>query len=264
MNKMMIFENNNVGIIINEKGEPLFELYSTGMALGYVTTSKGRIYPHKIRINKTLINAEIEPVVQGVQLYLTEEMLYDFMLEAKTDKCKKFRKWVTSEVLPSIRRDGGYLLAKEDETEEELLARALILAKKTLERKNKEVEMLTEKNVELENELSHKEAVLEGVIGDITLAEKQSRINQIIRKGGQGRYRERYNLLYDEFDRKFHINSKIRLDNAKRRGEIKPNVSRLEYICKFLDFTNEIYEIALKLFEGSFDDLMLEWQSSIA
>lgn len=108
MNDLMIFEGNQVEIILNEKGEPLFELYSTGMALGYMTNSKGKTYPHKVRIDKTIKSAEISTVVHGVQQYLTEEQLYDFMLEAHTDKCKKFKKWITHEVLPKIRKTGTY------------------------------------------------------------------------------------------------------------------------------------------------------------
>ena len=93
MNNLIIFEGKNVNMIIGENGEPLFELYSVGQALGYETKSKGSEYPHKSRINKTVENADIEPVVQGVQQYLTEEMVYDFMFEARTDKGKAFRKW---------------------------------------------------------------------------------------------------------------------------------------------------------------------------
>lgn len=78
------------------------------MALGYTCTAKGRVYPYKERINKVVENAEITLVSQGVKLYLTESQLYDFMLEAHTDKCRKFRKWITNEVLPSIRKTGSY------------------------------------------------------------------------------------------------------------------------------------------------------------
>ena len=109
MNELMIFENTEVEIILNEQGEPLFEIYSTGMALGYITNSKGKTYPHKVRIDKTIKNAEISTVVHHVQQYFTEEQLYDFMLEAHTNKCKKFRKWVTHEVLPQIRKQGYYI-----------------------------------------------------------------------------------------------------------------------------------------------------------
>lgn len=108
-NLLINFEGKNVNYIIGEDGEPLFELYSVGQALGYETISKGKEYPHKTRINKTIENADIEPVVHGVQQYLTEEMLYDFIFEIRTDKCKAFRKWVTNEVLPTIRKDGAYV-----------------------------------------------------------------------------------------------------------------------------------------------------------
>ena len=67
-----IFEGIQVEIITNEKGELLFEIYSTGMALGYKTEAKGKIYPHKLRIDNTIKNGEISTVVRGVQQYFTE------------------------------------------------------------------------------------------------------------------------------------------------------------------------------------------------
>ncbi|WP_317118846.1 helix-turn-helix domain-containing protein, partial [Clostridium neonatale] len=72
-----IFEGTPVEIITDKNGEPLFELYSTGMALGYITNADDKQYPHKTRIEKTLQNAEIKPFVHGVQKYLTESQLYD-------------------------------------------------------------------------------------------------------------------------------------------------------------------------------------------
>ena len=82
MNDLMIFEGNQVEIILNEKEEPLFEIYSTGMALGHIKYAKGKAYPRKDRIDKDIKNAEISTVVQGGQQYFTEETLYDFMLES--------------------------------------------------------------------------------------------------------------------------------------------------------------------------------------
>lgn len=113
MNELFNFEGNNVEVIVGKNGEPLFEIYSTGMALGYIkqNTINGKTYYQcrKDRVNKTIKNAEIKPLVQDGLKYLTEEQLYDFMLECKTEKCKPFRKWVTHEVLPQIRRTGGYI-----------------------------------------------------------------------------------------------------------------------------------------------------------
>jgi prophage antirepressor-like protein len=110
MNELFNFEGNNVEVIIGKNGEPLFEIYSTGMALGHVKyNSIGKAYPRKERIDKDIRNAEIKACVQAGHSYITEEQLYDFMLECKTEKCKPFRKWVTHEVLPEIRRTGGYI-----------------------------------------------------------------------------------------------------------------------------------------------------------
>ena len=112
-NELMMFEGMGVQIILNEQGEPLFELYTTGMALGYLKWNgkKTHCSPRKERIDSVIESAEISTFVHDGRQYLTEEQLYDFMLEAKTEKCKPFRKWVTHEVLPSIRKHGGYIVA---------------------------------------------------------------------------------------------------------------------------------------------------------
>ena len=112
-NELMIFEESQVSMIVDAKGNVLFELYSTGMALGYVETKKGKLYARKPRIENTVKNAGISTVLHGGDL--TEEQLYDFMLEAKTDKCKSFKKWITSEVLPTIRKTGGFVVEDREE-----------------------------------------------------------------------------------------------------------------------------------------------------
>ena len=148
-----IFEGTPVEIIVDENGEPLFELYSTGMALGYITNADDKQYPHKTRIEKTLQNAEIKPFVHGVQKYLTESQLYDFMFEAKTDKCKSFRKWVTNEVLPTIRKTGGYVNNTEKFTENyfsNLSEDTREIIKNELENKNKDLRL---EKAKIEHEL---------------------------------------------------------------------------------------------------------------
>lgn len=115
------FENNNVEII-SINNELMFEIYSTGYALGYgrVKNVNGKDYKEiqKNRIEKTLKNAEITIYPYNGQQYISEYQLYDFMLEARTDKCKAFRKWVCEEVLPSIRQKGGYI--SDNATEEQV------------------------------------------------------------------------------------------------------------------------------------------------
>lgn len=118
MNNMInVFDDCEIQIIVNDNA-PLFEVYSTGMALGYITKVKDKSYPHKVRIEKIISNADIEPIVHAEQKYLNESQLYDFMLEARTDKCKPFRKWIVEEVLPSIRQSGCYI--SESATKEDI------------------------------------------------------------------------------------------------------------------------------------------------
>jgi len=134
------FENNQVEIVVKDN-EPLFELYSTGMALGYARpNSIGKLYPRKDRIDSIVKNADIELCDLDGHTYLTEDMLYDFMLESRTEKCKKFRKWVTKEVLPDIRKHGMYAT---ENTIENILSNpdfAITLLTKYKEEKQKKIQ----------------------------------------------------------------------------------------------------------------------------
>ncbi|EHN16945.1 antirepressor, phage associated protein, partial [Clostridium sporogenes PA 3679] len=66
--------------------------------------------------------------------------LYSLVLSSKLPTAKKFKRWVTSEVLPQIRQTGGYIPTNKDETEEDILAKAILIAQKTIENKNKIIE----------------------------------------------------------------------------------------------------------------------------
>lgn len=70
---------------------------------------------------------------------VTESGLYSLILRSRKPEAKAFKRWVTHEVLPSIRKRGGYMVAKPDETPEQVMARALLIAQETLERQGKEL-----------------------------------------------------------------------------------------------------------------------------
>lgn len=76
---------------------------------------------------------------QGEATFINESGLYSVVLRSEKPNAKQFRKWVTSEILPSIRKHGGYMLSKENETTEELMARALVIAQETLKRKEQRI-----------------------------------------------------------------------------------------------------------------------------
>ena len=114
-----LFEGRKI-VIIEENGILLFEVESVAMAIGYITIAKGKEYPHKSRIKTTLKNADISTVVHGVQQFVNESQLYDFLIEAHTAKSKVFKKWLSNEVLLTIERTGAYI---EDGREEEMIER---------------------------------------------------------------------------------------------------------------------------------------------
>lgn len=115
---MFKFEENEVNVL-EVDGKVLFEIYSTGVALGYgrIKTVKGKEYfeIRKDRIHKVIENAGISTFPHRGEKYLTESQLYDFMLEARTDKCREFRKWVTEEVLPTMNKTGAYVIEGREE-----------------------------------------------------------------------------------------------------------------------------------------------------
>ena len=65
--------------------------------------------------------------------------MYDVILRSDAEKAKPFRKWLTSDVIPSIRKTGGYIVAKADDTPEIIMARAVIVAQATIEKQNKQI-----------------------------------------------------------------------------------------------------------------------------
>lgn len=90
---------------------------------------------------------------------VNESGLYQLIFTSRKEEAKEFRKWVTSEVLPSIRKDGGYIVSKEDESPELIMARALMVAQKTIERNQKALKQAESKLVEQQPKVLFADAV---------------------------------------------------------------------------------------------------------
>lgn len=148
MNEIMKFEDKDVILEVID-GKLMFEIYSVGVALGYVksNTVNGKTYTQcrKDRVNKTLENADISTLVHDGLNFIDESQLYDFMLEARTDKCKAFRKWVVTEVLPQIRATGGYIPISEEDSDLEIMSKAIMIAQRTIDKKDEVISFLQPK-----------------------------------------------------------------------------------------------------------------------
>lgn len=148
MSEIQIFKNENFGevrVVMNEAKEPMFCASDVCKALGYVN-GRDAIAKH---VDDGDVAKCDTPTTSGVQsmAFVNESGLYALIFGSKLDGAKKFKKWVTSEVLPSIRKHGGYMITKDNETTEELMARALVVAQETLKRKEKRL-LEAEKKIE--------------------------------------------------------------------------------------------------------------------
>lgn len=95
-------------ILLN--GKEMFDLHDVAWALGYSRrNSKGVKYLRHDRINNIIEKLDIKTCDHGGHTYIDESGLYDFIFEAGTTRARAFRMWVTSEVLPSIRKHGAYM-----------------------------------------------------------------------------------------------------------------------------------------------------------
>ena len=143
MNEMQIFKNREFGTIrtiSNEQGEALFCAKDVCDALGYKQTHKA-VERH---VDKGDGMKRPTPTASGIQtmLYINESGLYALILSSKLESARRFKHWVTSEVLPSIRKQGGYIVARPHESDEVILARALQIMQATLQRRDEKIAQL--------------------------------------------------------------------------------------------------------------------------
>lgn len=116
--------------------------------------------------------------------FVNEDGLYDVILDSRKPQAKAFRKWITSEVLPAIRKTGGYIATKQGDTSEEIMARALIIAQNTITRRDERVKLLEEEvnaqSAQISN-LTPKAEFADCFLsckGDITIGELANILNQ--------------------------------------------------------------------------------------
>ena len=87
---------------------------------------------------------------------LTEDGLYEVLMQSRKPIAKQFKKGIKA-ILKEIRTKGGYMVAREDESPEEIMSRALIIAQETIERKNKQISELNEAVSEKDQQLCDKD-----------------------------------------------------------------------------------------------------------
>ena len=145
MSKLITFENMKFGklTVIEKDGEFFFISKEIAEKLGYANSRKA-VLDHVDSEDKGVTEWNTLGGVQNVSI-INESGLYSLILSSKLPQAKEFKRWVTKDVLPSIRKNGGYIKNQEHLSKEEILANAVLLANNLIAEKEKVIEDLEPK-----------------------------------------------------------------------------------------------------------------------
>ena len=139
MNNLQIFNNERFGrvrIIMSDENKPMFLANDVARSLGYIE------YQKAIRTHCKGVSEMDTPTDGGIQRvkYIPESDVYRLVMRSKLPQAEQFQDWVCDEVLPAIRKTGGYMSAKETDTPEMIMARAVLVANDTRARQKQQLE----------------------------------------------------------------------------------------------------------------------------
>ena len=146
--EIQIFSNSKFGqlrVALNENGETVFCLADVCKALGIVEPSrvKERLDSsnlHSVKVSTKSSNRHGEFTRITTMTYIGEPNLYRCIFQSNKKEAKEFQDWVFNKVLPQIRKTGGYIPVTEEDDEKSILAKALTIAQRTLEAKDRLIE----------------------------------------------------------------------------------------------------------------------------
>ena len=137
--EIQIFENEQFGQLLGMtiEGEPWFVGKDVAQVLGYSNPPKA-IRDHVDDEDKT-VNESF--TVNGTSpVLINESGLYALILSSKLPQAREFKRWVTAEVLPQIRRTGGYIPVRQEDDEKTILCKAVEILRRTLEQREELIE----------------------------------------------------------------------------------------------------------------------------
>lgn len=147
---LTIFENEEFGklTVVEKNGEPWFVAKEVATILDYSRTNKMTVRLDDDEKDDAPIWC-MDNEKHYNQTVINESGFYNAVIGSKKPEAKRFKKWVTSEVLPTIRKTGGYIVEHPEDTPEEIMARALKIADYTLKRREERLNQL-EAKIELD------------------------------------------------------------------------------------------------------------------
>lgn len=144
MNELKIFNSPDFGQVrtVTIDGEPWFVGKDVADALGY-SNSRDALARHVDDEDKTsVVIPDTGSNYKSKVTLINESGLYSLVLSSKLPTAKQFKHWVTAEILPSIRRTGGYIADAETMTDAEIMSKALLIAKQTIDNREQRIRSL--------------------------------------------------------------------------------------------------------------------------
>ena len=231
MNELQIFNSEEFGSVrtITKDNEPMFCLSDVCKALDitHVTDVKNRLKQDGVGTSEVIDSLGRKQTAT----FINESNLYKVIFQSRKPSAERFTDWVTDEVIPSIRKNGGYIANQEQMTPEQIVANALIVAQNIISQKDRQIE-------ELETSVQQMDSVISEMTPKVDYADRilsskdcmtvsqiaqdygvsAKRFNKILHTAGIQRKVGDQWILYAEYQGKGYVRNKT-CEYAKGNGE---------------------------------------------
>lgn len=171
MNDIQVFNSPIFGNVrtVTENGEPLFCLADVCKALDLSQPSKvkDRLSPKGVNTIPTLTNGGTQNLI-----YISESNLYKAIFQSRKETAAQFSDWVTEEVIPSIRKNGGYIAGQEHMSDEELLEKAILVAQRKIAERDLIIAEQQKRVGELETAVQEMDGVIQNMAPKVDYADR--------------------------------------------------------------------------------------------
>lgn len=255
----MVFEGHKVEAF-ELNGQVLFNPYHVGECLELgndaVRKAMSRMSNKQyIKIkNSDVTTGNIRKLNNAGENFLTESGVYKLVFKSRKPNAEVFTDWVTDEVLPTIRKTGGYInnedlfvntyLPYADDTTKLLFSTTL----QTVRKQNETIE-------NQKQEILHKQEVINGLTDDIDIYKKKDIINRICRRR-HGNYANRYKEMYKCFRENYHADLEARCEGYNlKQSKKKDRLSVIRY-AEQSGVINDLYSCCVKLYESEVQEIL--------
>ena len=257
----MIFEEHEVEVFELD-GKILFNPYHVGSCLelgdSAVRKAIGNMTEKQVikLKNSDVKESNIRKLNNAGENFLTESGVYKLVFRSNKPNAEEFTDWIADEVLPTIRKTGGYvnddslfintyLPFADDNTK--------LLFSTTLETVRKQNELIQKQK----NEILHKQEIINGFTDDVDIYKKRVIINRICKRRS-GNYANRYKELYKCFRETFHVDLEARCEGYNlKQVKRKDKLTTIAYAETF-GHIDDLYSCCSKLYETEVNEIIEE------